>query len=101
MQIKKEEAYIMGIFTEKQYKSTCKSCGKEWYYTKQDLRNSKDNSTLNQAKKYLGVGSFMLGGGLLSAAIAASPDLPTISAYQCPACGSRSVIRTFDRRILK
>lgn len=91
----------MGIFTEKQYKSTCKSCGMEWYYTKKDLDNSKQNAKLNDAKKYLGVGSFMLGGGLLSAALAASPNLPTFSAYQCPRCGSRNVIKSFDKRVLK
>ena len=55
----------MGFFTEKQYKSTCKSCGQVWYYTKKDLFNAKQNNRLNQAKKDFGAGSFLLGGGLL------------------------------------
>ena len=91
----------MGFFTEKQYKSTCNSCGQVWYYTKKDLFVAKQNNRLNQAKKDFGAGSFLLGGGLLSMAIMASPELPTFSAYQCPRCGSRNVIREFDRRILK
>ena len=91
----------MGVFTQKLYKSTCKSCGRVWYYTKQDLSSAKQNKRLNKAKKDFGAGSFLLGGGLLSMAIMASPELPTFSAYLCPVCGSRNVVREFDRRILK
>lgn len=91
----------MGFFTVKQYKSTCKSCGQVWCYTKKDLHNAKQNKRLNEAKKSFGAGSFLLGGGLLSMAVMSSPELPTFSAYQCPACGSRRVVRQYDRRILK
>lgn len=91
----------MGFFTEKQYKSTCKSCGQVWCYTKRDLHNAKQNRRLNEAKKCFGAGSFLLGGGLLSMAVMSSPELPTFSANQCPRCGSRSVIQQYDRRILK
>lgn len=75
---------------EKQHKSTCLACGKEWYYTRKDLLQSKLNRSKNESKKNLINTTSVLGNNKLSETINAISDLPEV-AHQCPACGSRNV----------
>lgn len=91
----------MGLFTTQQYHCMCRSCGREWRCTKDDIKKSKQNHKLNEARKSLGAGSFLLGGGLLSLALFASPNLPEISLNRCPFCGSKRVRAAWDGFVLK
>ena len=79
------------MFGKKEHCVVCKECGKTWYYNKDDMKKFKDSKTLNEAKKSLGTGAFLLGGFLLGAGLTLIPDKQEIDPTRCPACGSRNV----------
>ncbi len=60
----------------RQYKSICLSCGKEWFYSKSDLKRSELNQSINETPDLFKTKN--------------KRDLPEV-AHQCPACGSKSV----------
>ena len=78
----------------KQYKSTCLACGKEWYYTKKDLRQSEENQAINEINKDSRDLSFSLGKMKISDRKKQVEELPEV-AHQCPVCGSKSVSLEF------
>lgn len=78
----------------KQYKSTCLACGKEWYYTKKDLRQSEENQAINELNKNSRDLSFSLGKMKISGHKKQVEELPEV-AHQCPVCGSKNVSLEF------
>ena len=84
----------MNTSENKPYKSTCLSCGKEWYYTKKDLRQSEINRGTNESRKSLGNLTSMFGKNKVSDIINNVDELPEI-AHKCPACGSKNVSLEF------
>ena len=84
----------MNTSENKQYKSNCLSCGKEWYYTKKDLRQSETNQHINASRKSLGNLTSMFGKNKVSDIINNVDELPEI-AHKCPVCGSKNVSLEF------
>ncbi len=60
----------------RQYKSICLSCGKEWFYSKSDLKRSELNQSINETPDLFKTKN--------------KRELPEV-AHQCPACSSKSV----------
>ena len=84
----------MNTSENKQYKSNCLSCGKEWYYTKKDLRQSETNQHINESRKSLGNLTSMFGKNKVSDIINNVDELPEI-AHKCPVCGSKNISLEF------
>ena len=84
----------MNTSENKLYKSTCLSCGKEWYYTKKDLRQSETNQHINESRKSLGNLTSMFGKNKVSDFINKVDELPEI-AHKCPVCASKNVSLEF------
>ena len=84
----------MSTSENKPYKSSCLSCGKEWYYTKKDLRQSEINQHTNKSRKSLGNLTSMFGKNKVSDIINNADELPEI-AHKCPVCGSKNVSLEF------
>lgn len=64
-------------------KNTCESCGREWYFGKQDERDRK-NAQLHNASKGL-----MCCGGCVPALLIKDKEVKELK--QCPNCGSRAI----------
>lgn len=78
-----KEAIIMP--TIKETKCTCQSCGKIWYYGKQEVIESFGNSMSNCGK------SMMCCTGCMPAALI--PDKKVVDYSKCPECNSKAVIK--------